>query len=100
MFHADLRQALIPKHHQNIACRESKATSEIVDEHLPIVRLFSANTVLIGRLSTYSIVKELYRAADEGAVYLARNRSGEKYIVKSIRGYWRLQNEADVLKRY
>jgi hypothetical protein len=29
-----------------------------------------------------------------------RNRSNEKCIVKSIRGHWRLRNEADVLKRY
>lgn len=29
-----------------------------------------------------------------------RNLAGEKCIVKSIRGHWRLQNEADVLKRY
>lgn len=29
-----------------------------------------------------------------------RNLSGEKCIVKSIRGHWRLKNEADVLQRY
>jgi serine/threonine protein kinase len=29
-----------------------------------------------------------------------RNLSGEKCIVKSIRGHWRLRNEADILKRY
>jgi serine/threonine protein kinase len=29
-----------------------------------------------------------------------RNRTGEKHIVKSIRGHWRLRNEADILKRY
>jgi len=28
-----------------------------------------------------------------------RNQSGEKCIVKSIGGYWRLKNEADILKR-
>ncbi|KAK4233117.1 kinase-like domain-containing protein [Achaetomium macrosporum] len=55
---------------------------------------------LNGRLSTYSIVKELHRAADQGAVFLATNQDSEKCIVKSIRGHWRLQNEADVLKRY
>ncbi|KAI5859499.1 serine/threonine protein kinase [Durotheca rogersii] len=37
---------------------------------------------LRGRLSTYSVIKELHRAADHGAVYL------------------RLQNEATVLKQY
>jgi serine/threonine protein kinase len=29
-----------------------------------------------------------------------RNRSGERCIVKSIKGHWRLRNEAEVLKRY
>jgi serine/threonine protein kinase len=29
-----------------------------------------------------------------------RNHSGEKCIVKSIPGHWRLRNEADILKRY
>lgn len=29
-----------------------------------------------------------------------RNTSNEKCIVKSIRGHWRLQNEAEILKRY
>ncbi|KAK0655469.1 kinase-like domain-containing protein [Cercophora newfieldiana] len=65
-----------------------------------MARLLSADAVLLGRLSSYTIGKELHRAADEGAVYLARNRSGEKCIVKSIRGHWRLRNEADILKRY
>ncbi|KAL2130813.1 hypothetical protein VTI74DRAFT_5924 [Chaetomium olivicolor] len=65
-----------------------------------MARLLSADAVLIGRLSSFAIVKELHRAADEGAVYLARNRSGERCIVKSIRGHWRLRNEAAVLKRY
>ncbi|KAK4136882.1 kinase-like protein [Trichocladium antarcticum] len=65
-----------------------------------MARLLSANAVLIGRLTSYTIVKELHRAADEGAVYLARNRSDERCIVKSIRGHWRLRNEADVLTRY
>ncbi|KAK0724145.1 kinase-like domain-containing protein [Lasiosphaeris hirsuta] len=57
---------------------------------------YGADAILLGRLSSYIIGKELHRAADEGAVYLARNRSGEKCIVKSIRGHWRLRNEADV----
>ncbi|KAB5559922.1 kinase-like domain-containing protein [Coniochaeta sp. 2T2.1] len=65
-----------------------------------MARLLSADAVLLGRLSSYTIGKELHRAADEGAVYLARNRSGGKCIVKSIRGHWRLKNEADILKRY
>jgi hypothetical protein len=37
-----------------------------------MARLLSAEAVLIGRLSSYTVVKELQRAADEGAVYLAR----------------------------
>ncbi|RMD41377.1 hypothetical protein DV735_g3756, partial [Chaetothyriales sp. CBS 134920] len=87
-----------------------------------MTRLLSINTVLKGRLSSYTVIKELYKAADEGAVYLARhvlvatavhdkrpllksqvgyrNQSDEKCIVKSIRGHWRLQNEADVLNHY
>ncbi|KAM7214579.1 kinase-like protein [Rhypophila decipiens] len=65
-----------------------------------MARLLAADTVLLGRLSSYTIGKELQRAADEGAVYLATNLSGEKCIVKSIRGHWRLGNEAKILKRY
>ncbi|KAK5652215.1 hypothetical protein OQA88_10712 [Cercophora sp. LCS_1] len=45
-----------------------------------MARLLSADGVLLGRLSSYTIGKELHRAADEGAVYLARNLSGEKCI--------------------
>ncbi len=37
-----------------------------------MARLLSADVVLLGRLSSYTIAKELHRAADEGAVYLAR----------------------------
>ncbi|KAK4141058.1 kinase-like domain-containing protein [Dichotomopilus funicola] len=55
-----------------------------------------ARSALRGRLSTYSIVKELHRAADEGAV----NQNNKKCIFKSIKGHWRLQNEADILKKY
>jgi RIO-like serine/threonine protein kinase len=80
--------------------RESEATNATVDEHPPMARLLSADAALMGRLSSYTIAKELHRAADEGAVYLARNQSGERCIVKSIRGHWRLRNEADILKRY
>ncbi|KAH9907389.1 serine/threonine protein kinase [Xylariomycetidae sp. FL2044] len=63
--------------------------------------LLNVNQVLKGRLSTYIVVKELYRALDEAAVYQVRNKdSNEKCIVKAIRGHWRLRNEADILKRY
>lgn len=43
------------------------------DEHLPMARLLTANAVLLGRLSSYTIGKELHKAADDGAVYLARS---------------------------
>ncbi|KAJ0161526.1 Serine/threonine-protein kinase US3 -like protein [Colletotrichum tanaceti] len=62
--------------------------------------LFKIDQVLKGRKSTYTIVKELHRAVDEGAVYLARDGNKKHCIVKSIRGHWRLQNEADILHRY
>ncbi|KAK3311893.1 hypothetical protein B0H66DRAFT_578709 [Apodospora peruviana] len=51
-----------------------------------MARLLSTDAVLLG---------QLHKPANEGAVYLARNLS-----VKSIRGHWRLRNEADILKRY
>ncbi|KAI1424432.1 hypothetical protein F5Y12DRAFT_456421 [Xylaria sp. FL1777] len=88
-------------------------------KNLPMSRMPSINAVLTGHLSTYTVIKELHRASDEAAVYLARqvfvtltrlykqsqlngyrNQSHEKCIIKSIQGHWRLQNEADVLKRY
>lgn len=47
--------------------------NETDDEHLPMARLLAANTVLRGHLSSYTIGKELHRAADDGAVYLARS---------------------------
>lgn len=31
---------------------------------------------------------------------MSRNKNNEKCIIKSIKGHWRLQNEADILKRY
>ncbi|GAB1312492.1 hypothetical protein MFIFM68171_02702 [Madurella fahalii] len=62
--------------------------------------LLSVGRVLRGRLSSYSIVKELHRTADDGAVFIATSQNSEKCIVKSIRGHWRLQNEANILKRY
>ncbi|RMZ78660.1 hypothetical protein DV738_g3783, partial [Chaetothyriales sp. CBS 135597] len=62
-----------------------------------MAKLLSVNTVLKGRLSSYTVIKELYKAADEVGY---RNQSDEKYIIKSIRGHWRLQNEADVLNHY
>jgi len=37
-----------------------------------MARLLSEDDVLTGNSSSYTIVKELQRAADEGAVYLAR----------------------------
>ncbi|KAK3363696.1 kinase-like domain-containing protein [Lasiosphaeria hispida] len=67
---------------------------------ISIARLLNVDAVLMGRLSSYIIVKELHRAADDGAVYLARNQVNERCIVKSIRGHWRLRNEADIVKRY
>jgi hypothetical protein len=36
-----------------------------------MVSLFNSGNILKGRLSTYTIVKELHRAADDGAVFLA-----------------------------
>ncbi|KAK1986496.1 kinase-like domain-containing protein [Colletotrichum cereale] len=61
---------------------------------------FSIDQVLKGRKSTYTIGKELHRAVDEAAVYLARGQNKSKCIVKSVRGHWRLQNEANALRRY
>jgi serine/threonine protein kinase len=29
-----------------------------------------------------------------------RNEKGERYIIKSVRSHWRLENELNVLKRY
>ncbi|KAG4444419.1 hypothetical protein IFR05_000010 [Cadophora sp. M221] len=83
-----------------------------------MVSLLDLGQNLRGRVSTYSIVKELHRAADQGAVYLGtwasftlhdesavtnehrRNESGGKCIVKSIRGHWRLENEVFILGKY
>ncbi|KAI0179788.1 serine/threonine protein kinase [Hypoxylon sp. FL1284] len=64
--------------------------------------LLHVNQVLKGQSSTYTILKELHKAVDDGAVYLARygNQSNNKCIVKSIRGHWQLQNEAAILRRY
>nr|POF17501.1 serine/threonine-protein kinase pak mbt [Quercus suber] len=49
--------------------------------------LLSIGQTLKGRISTYSVSKELHQAADNGAVYLSLFHG-------------RLQNEAAVLKRY
>jgi hypothetical protein len=38
-----------------------------------MTRLLSANAVLLRRLSSYTVGKELHRAADDGAGYLARS---------------------------
>ncbi|KAK2027319.1 serine/threonine protein kinase [Colletotrichum zoysiae] len=65
-----------------------------------MVSLLDIGQKLCGRVSTYSIVKELHRAADQGAVYLGTNESGRKCVVKSIRGHWRLENEVSILRKY
>ncbi|OTA57507.1 kinase-like protein [Hypoxylon sp. EC38] len=57
-------------------------------------------SILKGRVSTYSLVKELYRSADNGTVFLAKNHEKERCILKSIPKHWRLQNEATILKSY
>ncbi|EMD70100.1 hypothetical protein COCSADRAFT_342234 [Bipolaris sorokiniana ND90Pr] len=62
--------------------------------------LFKVDQVLRGHKSIYTIVKEVHRAVDEAAVYLARDQNKNNCIVKSVRGHWRLQNEANILKRY
>ncbi|KAL1878804.1 hypothetical protein VTK73DRAFT_7561 [Phialemonium thermophilum] len=67
---------------------------------LPMSRLFQLGSTLLGRLGSYVITKEIHRAADDAAVFLARDDNGKNAIIKSIRGHWRLQNEASVLKRY
>ncbi|EUC43626.1 hypothetical protein COCMIDRAFT_38429 [Bipolaris oryzae ATCC 44560] len=51
--------------------------------------LFKVDQVLRGHKSIYITVKEVHRALDEAAVYVA-----------SVRGHWCLQNEADILGRY
>ncbi|KDN70502.1 putative serine/threonine protein kinase [Colletotrichum sublineola] len=79
--------------------RPSSVTGEVTAARTSMP-LFSINQVLKGRKSTYTIINELYRAADEGAVYLARDQNQSKCIVKSVRGHWRLQNEANVLQSY
>ncbi|KAI1392959.1 kinase-like protein [Hypoxylon trugodes] len=52
--------------------------------------------ILKGRLSTYSLVKELYKSTDNGVV----NCEEEKCILKSVPKHWRLQNESAILKQY
>ncbi|GAB1312314.1 Serine/threonine protein kinase [Madurella fahalii] len=64
-------------------------------------RLLSAEAALIGR--RVYLARQVPAASLPGARadHLGRrNRSGERCIVKSIRGHWRLRNEADVLKHY
>ncbi|KAF1849650.1 uncharacterized protein K460DRAFT_275213 [Cucurbitaria berberidis CBS 394.84] len=63
-------------------------------------RFFNIDQVLRGLKSTYTIVKELHRAVDEAAIYLARDQNRKNWIVKSVRGHWHLQNEANILRRY
>ncbi|KAI0164014.1 kinase-like protein [Xylariaceae sp. FL1272] len=55
---------------------------------------------LRGRLSSYVLVKELYKASDDGVVYLAKNLQQESCILKCVPRHWRLQNEANILKRF
>ncbi|TDZ14706.1 Serine/threonine-protein kinase PAK 5 [Colletotrichum orbiculare MAFF 240422] len=43
------------------------------------------NQVLLGRKSSYTIIKELHSAVDEAAVYLARDQNREHCVVKSSR---------------
>ncbi|XP_014562117.1 hypothetical protein COCVIDRAFT_32963 [Bipolaris victoriae FI3] len=62
--------------------------------------LFKVDQVLRGHKLIYTVVKEIHRAFDEAAVYLARDQNKNNCIVKSVRGHWRLQNEADILRRY
>ncbi|KAI1422302.1 kinase-like domain-containing protein [Xylaria sp. FL1777] len=66
----------------------------------PVASLLHIGQILKGRNSSYTLVKELHRALDEAAVYLARDQNNDECIVKSIRGHWRLKNEAGILKRY
>ncbi|KAK2051138.1 serine/threonine protein kinase [Colletotrichum caudatum] len=65
-----------------------------------MISLLDIGQNLYSRISTYSIVKELHQAADQGAVYLGTNKSGRKCIVKSIQGHWHLKNEVFVLCKY
>ncbi|KAL2195253.1 kinase-like domain-containing protein [Corynascus similis CBS 632.67] len=46
--------------------------------------LFKVGTALRGRLSTYSFVKELHRAADEGAVFLATRYQGQTPFLRPL----------------
>ncbi|KAF7953383.1 uncharacterized protein EAE97_000782 [Botrytis byssoidea] len=57
--------------------------------------LLSIGQKLKGRTNTYTVSKKLYEF-----VFLAQDSTKQNVIVKSIRGHWRLQNEADVLKRF
>ncbi|KAL2166366.1 hypothetical protein VTG60DRAFT_2899 [Thermothelomyces hinnuleus] len=65
-------------------------------------RVLGADAILKGRLSAYTVIKELHRAADEGAVYLARHVPAcycSRHLL-IILGHWRLRNEVDILKCY
>ncbi|THV43787.1 hypothetical protein BGAL_0925g00020 [Botrytis galanthina] len=57
--------------------------------------LLSIGQKLKGKTNTYTVSKQLYEF-----VFLAQDSKEQNVIVKSIRGHWRLQNEADVLKRF
>jgi hypothetical protein len=54
-------------------CGGKGKTTNAIENHSTMARLLSADAVLLGRLSSYTIGKELHRAADDGAVYLARS---------------------------
>ncbi|KAF7955674.1 hypothetical protein EAE96_004600 [Botrytis aclada] len=57
--------------------------------------LLSIGQKLKGKNNTYTVSKQLYEF-----IFLAQNSKEQNIVVKSIRGHWRLQNEADVLKRF
>ncbi|KAI1268129.1 kinase-like protein [Xylariaceae sp. FL1019] len=62
--------------------------------------ILKAGQTLGGRVSRYVLLKELYKAVDEGVVYLAKNLENEHCILKCVPNHWRLRNEATVLKMY
>ncbi|TEY59346.1 hypothetical protein BOTCAL_0195g00150 [Botryotinia calthae] len=57
--------------------------------------LLNIGQKLKGKTNTYTVSKQLYEF-----VFLAQDSNEQNIIVKSIRGHWRLQNEADFLKRF
>ncbi|KAJ8069391.1 hypothetical protein OCU04_003045 [Sclerotinia nivalis] len=55
--------------------------------------LLNIGQVLNGKTNTYTISKQLYEF-----VFLTHDSRAQNVIIKSIRGHWRLKNEADILK--